>query len=173
MHEMSVGSFVPMLTSLSAVLDKGAEHARAKKIDPATLIGARLAPDMYTLDKQIELACDNATNGLALILGKEPPRFGGSAAGFDALKARVAKANAWFESLKARDFEGTEDRAISMPLMDKLVLEADGLSYLRDWVLPHFYFHVVTAYDILRHKGVEIGKRDYMGGVGRYIKQKR
>ena len=171
LYDMSVGTFVPMLTSLSEVLDKGAEHARVKGFDPAILVEGRLAPDMYPLWRQIEIACDTASTAIALLQSREPPKQGEIGRSFDALKERI---RVTLESLKAvapADLDGSETCDVTIPLPDlKAKFVFSGLEYLRDWSLPHFYFHVVTAYDILRHMGVEIGKKDYMSGVGRYIR---
>lgn len=171
-HAMAVETFVPMLQSLSIVLDRGAEHAKAKKFDPSVLVNARLAPDMFPLVMQVQIACDHAKGATARLAGQEPPRFEDTEQSFDELKARIAKTIDYVQSVHAAAFEGTEDREIKLPLpAANIVLELNGLQYLRDWEFPHFYFHVVTAYDILRHNGVEIGKREYMSHVGKYIRQ--
>lgn len=166
-------TFVPMLQSLSNILDKGAEHARASKSDPAALVNARLAPDMYTLAQQVQLACNHAKDATARVTGKEPPQFEDSERTLEELKARIAKTINYVESVRAAAFEGAEDRKITIPIPENdMEFEMNGLQFLRDWALPHFYFHVVTAYDILRHKGVDIGKRDYLSHVGGYIRQR-
>jgi hypothetical protein len=173
MHAISIETFVPMLRSLSNILDKGAQHAAAKKLDPAALVNGRLAPDMYPLVKQVQLACDHAKDSTARLMGKEPPRFEDNEQTIEQLKARIAKTIDYLQSAPAAAFEGAEDRDIKLSLPNGLSFEAKGFQYLRDWALAHFYFHVVTAYDILRHNGVDIGKRDYMGHVGAYIRQQR
>ena len=165
-------TFVPMLQSLSNILDKGAEHARAKNSDPASLVNARLAPDMYTLAQQVRLACNHAKDATARVTGKEPPQFDDSEQTLAELKARIAKTIAYVESVRAAAFEGAEDRKITIPIPENMEFEMNGLQFLRDWALPHFYFHVVTAYDILRHNGVDIGKRDYLSHVAGYIHQR-
>jgi len=169
-HTMAIDTFVPMLRSMSEILDKGAQHARAKKLDPASLVNARLALDMYPLAKQVQAACDQAKNSTARLAGTEPPTFEDSEQTLDELKARIAKTIDYLQKTRASAFEGAEDREIRIPLPNDLMLEMSGLQFLRDWSLPHFYFHVVTAYDILRHSGVEIGKRDYMSHVGSSIR---
>ncbi|MFZ0679281.1 DUF1993 domain-containing protein [Candidatus Binatus sp.] len=166
-------TFVPMLQSLSNILDKGAEHARASKSDPAALVNARLAPDMYTLAQQVQLACNQAKDATARLTGHEPPHFDDNEQTLEELKARIAKTVAYVESVRAAALEGAEDRKIIIPIPENdMEFEMNGLQFLRDWALPHFYFHVVTAYDILRHKGVDIGKRDYLSHVGGYIRQR-
>ncbi len=172
MYTMAVETFAPMLRSLSSLLDKGAEHARAAKSDPEALMEARLAPDMYTLAQQVQLASDHATGAIARLLGQEPPKFENNEKTFDDLRARIARAIEYVQRARESAFEGAEVREIRIPIPAMSIeFQMNGLQFLRDWALPHFYFHVVTAYDILRHKGVEIGKRDYMPHVGGYIRQ--
>ena len=165
--------FVPMLRSLSHVLDKGAEHASATKSDPAALLNARLAPDMYPLTQQVHLACDQARDTMARLSGQDAPQSENNEETLEELKARIAKTINYIESVREAAFEGAEDRKITIPIPENNIdFEMNGLQFLRDWALPHFYFHVVTAYDILRNNGVDIGKRDYMSGVGKYIRQR-
>jgi len=172
-YDLAARTFVPMLQSLSNILDKGAEHARAKKSDSATLVNARLAPDMYTLAQQVQLACDQAKSAIAHLTGKQAPQFEDNEQTLEELKARIAKTIAYVESVRAAAFEGAEDRKITIPIPENnLEFEMNGLQFLRDWALPHFYFHVVTAYDILRHNGVDIGKRDYLSHAAAYIRQR-
>jgi hypothetical protein len=172
LYTMAVETFVPMLGDLSSILDKAAQHARAKRLDATALVNARLAPDMFTLAQQVQIACDHAKNATARLIGDEPPRFEDTEKTLDELKARIAKTIAYVQSAPPAAFEGAEAREITIPLMEKLVLEVNGVQLLKDWSLPHFYFHVVTAYDILRNQGVEIGKRDYLGHVGPLIRQR-
>ncbi len=169
MHTMSVDTFVPMLESLSLILDKGAAHAKAAKLD---LVNARLAPDMYTLAQQVQLACDNACNGAARLCAQEPAEFADDETIIADLKVRIAKSVAYLKGLPASAFAGAEERDCSLPIPndDKLMIVMNGLQFLRAWALPHFYFHVVTAYDILRHNGVVIGKRDYLSQVGQFVR---
>jgi uncharacterized protein len=169
-HAMAIETFVPMLSTLSTLLDKGAEHASAKPIDAATLVSARLAPDMFPLVKQVQSACDHAKIAAARLTGREPPRFEDDEETLDQLKARIAKTIDYLKQTPATAFDGAEDRDIQLPLSDTMVFEMKGFQFLRDWALPHFYFHLVTAYDILRHCGVDIGKRDYLSHVGKYIR---
>ncbi len=172
LYAMAVETFVPMLRALSNILDKGAQHASAKKFDPAVLVTARLAPDMFPLVKQVQIACDHAKNATARLMGREPPRFEDSEQTLDELKTRIARTIDYLEGAPAAAFAGAEERDITVPLFNDLVLEVNGLQLLRDWALPHFYFHVVTAYNILRHNGVDIGKRDYLSHVGSAIRQR-
>lgn len=169
MHALAVGTFVPMLGTLTHLFEKAEEAGRGKKVDLASLAGSRLAPDMYPLSMQVQLACYHATTALARLRGEEPPPPPKDDATFGELGRLVEQTVRELEAVSDANLEGSEDRVIEMPLVDTMVFEATGLQFLRDWALPHFYFHVVTAYDILRHRGVEIGKRDFMRHVGRYI----
>jgi len=162
MHTMSVEAFVPTLTGLGKILDKAAQHASAKKFDPSVLVNARLAPDMFPLSKQVQIACDFAKGAAARLAGKEAPKFEDNEQTIDELKARVAKTLDYVKSFGPAAFEGAEDRDIKLSFPNGMSLEFKGLAFLRDWALPNFYFHAVTAYDILRHNGIEIGKRDYL-----------
>ena len=169
-YTMAIETYVPMLRSLSHVLDQGAEHARAKKSNAADLVNARLAPDMYSLAQQVRMACDQAKFSTARLSGQTAPQFEDNEKTFEELKARIAKTLEYVESVREAAFEAAEDRKITIPIPENNIVEMNGLQYLRDWALPHFYFHVVTAYGILRHNGVNIGKRDYMNQVAKYIR---
>jgi uncharacterized protein len=169
---MAIETFVPMLGDLARILDKAAQHASRERLDPAMLVNARLAPDMYPLVKQVQLACDHANGSTARFMGQEPPRFDDEERTLDDLKARIARTIDYLESARPAAFDGAEDRDIRIALPNDLVLEMDGVQFLKDWALPHFYFHLVTAYDILRHSGVEIGKRDYLSHVAGAIHQR-
>jgi hypothetical protein len=171
-YAMAIETYVPMLRSLSHVLDQGAAHASAKKSNAADLVNARLAPDMYTLAKQVQLACDQAGDSTARLSGQEAPQFENDEKTLEDLKTRIDKTLKFVESVRPDAFDGAEDRKITIPIPENNIeFEMNGLQYLRDWALPHFYFHVVTAYGILRHNGVNIGKIDYMNQVGKYIRQ--
>lgn len=171
-YKVLTESMLPMLQSLSAILDKAAQHAEAKKIDPAVLVSARLAPDMFPLSRQVQIACDSLKNAAAHLAGKEPRRFPDDEKTLEELKSRITNCIGYVQSFGATDYEGAGTRTITVPLIDKLVFETDGAHYLTDWAMPHFYFHVVTAYDILRHNGLEIGKRDYLAHIGRFIHER-
>jgi hypothetical protein len=170
MHAIAVETFVPMLRSLSKVLDKAADYASAKKIDSAVLVNARLAPNMFPLSRQIQIACDHAKNAVGRLAGQEPPRFEDNEQTLDELKARIAKTLDYVESIRPAALAGSEDRDIKVALPNGMVIDGKGLACVRDWAFPHFYFHVVTAYDILRHNGLEIGKRDYLSHAGSIVR---
>jgi uncharacterized protein len=169
MHAMAVGSFVPMLKNLSAILDKAADHAERERLD---LVNARLAPDMYTLAQQIQQACYYAGDSVSRLGGRPAaakPEVGTTLAD---LKAQIAGTIDLVGNVAASDFKGAEGRDCSIDIPNGLVIEMDGLRFLGSWSLPHFYFHVVTAYDILRHCGLSIGKMDYLSQVGGFIRPK-
>src|SRR3954469_4443228 len=168
-HSIITETMVPTLQSFSAILDKAIAYAEVRKIDPVVLASARLAPDMFPLTRQVQIACDMLKNAAAYLAGQEPQRFDDNEKTLDDLKARIAKCIGYVESFPASAYEGAETRKIVMPLIEKLVLETDGAQYLADWTIPHFYFPVATAYDILRHNGLDIGKRDYLAHVGKFV----
>jgi hypothetical protein len=163
MHAMSVGLFVPMLRNLGRVLDKGVASAAARHFEPAVLAGARLAPDMFPLTRQVQLACDFAKNSTARLAGQEPPRFEDTETTVEELKARIDRTIAWLGTVPPAALEGAEDRDVRVPLRNR-TLEKKGLPFLQEWALPNFYFHVTAAYAILRNQGVDVGKQDYLGG---------
>jgi hypothetical protein len=140
-------------------------HAQARKFDPLVLTAARLAPDMLPLTKQIQIACDGPKNGMARITGLEAPKFDDTETTFEELKARIAKTLAWLETMPADKLNGTEDKDITFPVGREATRTMKGEAYLKHWVLPNFFFHVTTAYAILRHNGVELGKSDYLAGA--------
>jgi uncharacterized protein len=172
LQTMSVDTFVPMLRSLSKIFDKALQHAKAKSFDGAVLANARLAPDMFPLIRQFQIACDTAKNGTARLMGREAPKFEDNEQTLEQLKARIDRTIDYLEKADRGALQGAEDRQVTIPLPKDLVLEMQGLEYLRDWMLPHFYFHVVTAYDILRHNGVDIGKFDYLSHAGSAIRKR-
>jgi len=151
-----------MLDNLSVVLDKGAAFAEAKKIEQSVLTGARLAPDMFALSRQVQIACDMIKGAAARLGGVEIPKHEDTETTFAELKARVAKVQAFLGSVPAANFAGSEDKAITLN-MRRGDLHFTGLDYLRYFVLPNFYFHLTTTYAILRHNGVELGKSDFLG----------
>lgn len=160
-YAMTVETFVPMLSQLSKLLDKAAEFATAKKIDASVLANARLAPDMFPLIKQVQLTSDFAKSGTARLAGIDPPKFEDNEQTLADLQVRIKKTIDFVSSVKADSFKGAEDRDIVIPLRDTK-LEFKGLPYLRNWALPNFYFHLTATYSILRHNGVEVGKRDFL-----------
>jgi hypothetical protein len=164
MSQASVPVFEIGLNALSVVLDKAAAHAAAKKIDPSVLLGWRIAPDMFALTRQVQVACDQAKNGMARIAGVEPPKFEDSETTFDQLKERIAKTVVFLKSLDAQAIDGSVDREITFPLGPNKGL-MKGADYLNHFVLPNFYFHRTAAYACVRACGVDVGKRDFIGAV--------
>ena len=162
LHRLATDTFVPMLQSLSGVLDKGAEHAKAHGLD---LVNARLAPDMFPLAKQVNIACHFVKNAMARLSGQPALIQGEPRASFAEFRAQIAEALNVVRSTPAAALEGAEGRDCTMELQSGMKLPMDGTQFMLAWALPNFFFHVVTAYDILRHNGVEIGKRDYMSGL--------
>jgi hypothetical protein len=163
MYQASVPTLIHSLKALSGVLDKGAKHAEAKGIDPAVLLGSRLYPDMFPLTRQVQIASDNAKGPAARLAGMEPPKFDDNEASFADLQARIAKTIDFLQTLKPAQIDGSEDRQVVLQ-MRAGPLEFKGQAYLLNFALPNFYFHCATAYAILRHNGVEIGKKDFLGG---------
>jgi hypothetical protein len=164
MYSLSAPVFVRMLRNLDGVLEKGAAYAAARKIEPSVLVNARLFPDMFPLAAQVRIAGDFAKGAVARLTGREPPKFEDNETTFEELRARVARTIAYVEDAAPAAFEGADTRKVTIKLRgeDKTF---DGATYLANIVLPNFYFHLTTAYDILRHNGVELGKRDFIGPV--------
>ncbi|MGZ8175069.1 MULTISPECIES: DUF1993 domain-containing protein [Methylobacter] len=162
MYQASIPVFVRMLDNLSGILDKAAAHAEAKKIDPAIFINARLAPDMFPLSRQVQIATDMVKGCAARLAGIEVPSYEDNETTFPELQARIAKTKAFIESVSASQVDGSEERKITLKFGSK-GLSFLGQAYLLDFVLPNFHFHLTTTYAILRHNGVEIGKKDYTG----------
>ena len=152
------------LNALSAVLDKAETYAKAKSIDPAVLLNTRLFPDMFAFTRQVQSACDQAKNGGARLAGIEPPRYEDNEKTIAELKARISKTVAFVKTLDAKKINESAEREITFPLGPNQG-HMKGADYLNHFVLPNFYFHLTTAYDILRHCGVEIGKRDFIGTI--------
>jgi hypothetical protein len=163
MHAATVTPMRHMLKSLKHVLAKGEAHCAARKIDPDVFLTARLYPDMLPLVKQVQIASDNAKGPAARLAAVEVPKFEDTEKTFADLQARIDKTIAFLETLEPAQFEGSEARDIVLQLRDRS-LEFKGAQYLSTFALPNFFFHVTTAYAILRHNGVEIGKQDYLGG---------
>jgi len=161
MYEASAPRFASMLNNLDAILAKAQAHATAKKIDPAVLLGSRLFPDMFPLMRQVQIATDHAKGAVARLAGVELPKYDDTEQSFEEIRARLAKTIAFVESFKAAQIDGSEGKEISLKVGGQ-ERSFDGMNYLIGFALPNFYFHLVTAYNILRHNGVEIGKRDYM-----------
>jgi uncharacterized protein len=164
MYQASVPSLIRSLNNLVGILEKGAESAETRKIDPTVLINSRLYPDMLPLVKQIQIAADIAKKGAARLAGVEPPKNEDTETTFPELIARLQSTIAFLETLTPEQIDGSEAKAISLPV-GKETMNFEGLPYLLSFVLPNVYFHVTTAYNILRHSGVAIGKMDFLGKV--------
>lgn len=164
MYQASVPVFVKTLGNLAAILDKAAGFAAAKKVDQSVLLGYRLAPDMLNLARQVQIATDHAKGAPARLAGMEPPSFEYTEASFAELKARIDKVIAFLGSLKPAQVDGSEEREVTLK-MGGNTLTYKGQPYLLHFALPNFFFHVTTAYGILRHCGVDLGKKDYIGQV--------
>ncbi len=162
MYQASIPAFVRMLGNLSAILDKAAAHAEAKKIAPAIFINARLAPDMFPLSRQVQIATDIVKGCAARLAGIEVPSYEDNEATFEELQARVAKTIAFLQSIRAEQIDGSEERDITVKFGSR-EFNFLGQAYLVDFVIPNFHFHLTSTYAILRHNGVDIGKMDYIG----------
>jgi uncharacterized protein len=162
MYQASVPVFLRILGNLSAILDKGLAHAEAKKIDPSVFVGARLAPDMHPLARQIQTACDAAKGAAARLAGIEVPSHPDTETTFAELQARIAKTVDFLKSVTPDQVDGSEERTIVLKIRGNDVT-FPGQAFLLFFALPNFFFHVTTAYDILRHNGVELGKMDFLG----------
>lgn len=163
-HAASVSVFAQYLDSLSAILTKAEVHAEAKKVAPEVMLGLRLAPDMFALARQVQVACDFAKNTAGRLAGAELPKFPDEEKTFGELQERIAKTKAFVTGLDAKAFDGAETRMIQFPMRGK-PHEMRGDAYLNSFALPNFYFHVTAAYAVLRANGVDLGKGDYMGKV--------
>jgi hypothetical protein len=162
LSSLTLNSFRQTLGALSGILDKTAAHCEAKKVDPAVLLGSRLYPDMFALTRQVQLACDFAKNCIGRLTG-EPPKFPDEEKTIPELKARIANTLAYIGSVKPADIDASETKDVTFPTGPQQTMTLKGDAYVLQVVLPNFYFHAATAYDILRHNGIEIGKRDFLG----------
>lgn len=163
MHSFSAAVFVRMLKSARTWLDKAAQFAEQKKFDTAVLVQARLAPDQFAFVRQIQIATDHAKGCSARLAGVDVPKFEDNEQTFDDLRARLDKTIAFIESLPKERFEGSDTREIVLP-SPRGERRFVGDAYLRNYVLPNFFFHVTTAYAILRHNGIDVGKADFLAG---------
>jgi hypothetical protein len=162
-YESSVVPFKKMLSNVEKWLERAAAHAQSKSFDVNVLVAARLAPDQYPLVRQIQAACDAAKFASARLAGKDPPKHPDTEQTIDDLRARLRTCVAWLDTLVPGDFAGAESRAVPLGFLEgKAMLGSD---YLRELALPNFYFHVTTAYAILRHNGVDLGKSDFIGAL--------
>ena len=163
-YQASIPVFIRMFGNLSAILDKAVAHAEANRIDPAVLLEARLAPDMYPLPRQVQIATDSAKGCGARLAGIEVPSFEDNETTFPQLQARIAKTLGFLQGIDPARFEGSAERPVTLKLPGQ-ELHLEGAVYLNAFVLPNFYFHLTTAYNLLRHQGVPLGKLDYLGGL--------
>jgi uncharacterized protein len=165
MSQASIPALTIGLNALNGVLEKAEAFAAAKKVDPSVLLSYRLAPDMFALTRQVQVATDLAKNGMARLAGVEPPKFEDNETSIEQLKARIGKAVAFLKSLDTKAIDSAADREITFPLGPNNKGHMKGDDYLNHFVLPNVYFHLTAAYAVLRHCGVEIGKRDYLGAI--------
>ena len=164
MYQASVPVFIRMLSNLKKLLEKGAAHAEAKKFDSSVLVNARLAPDMFALARQVQIAADNAKGCAARLSGAEIPKYEDTETTIPELLARLDKTIAFLKTIKPAQIDGSEDKAIVLK-SPRGEMNFTGINYLLHFALPNVYFHITTAYNILRHNGVEVGKMDFIGAA--------
>jgi uncharacterized protein len=164
LYDVSIPVFTLSLTNLAAILDKAASHAESKKVDPKVLCASRLIVDMLPLSSQVQIACDNAKGAAGRLAGVEIPKHADTEVTLDELKARVAKTLDFLKTIKPEQLQGAETKEIVLQF-PQTTLKFTGINYLTNFVLPNFFFHVTTAYALLRKNGVELGKRDFLGPV--------
>jgi hypothetical protein len=162
-HDATVPAFLQILGSLSGILSKAEAHCKAKNIQPEVLLGARLYPDMLPFAKQIQLVCDFSGKSCARLTQSEVPTTPDTEKTFDELKARLAKTIDYVKAFKPAQFDGAGSREVTFPVGPDKTLTLKGQQFLNNYAFPNFYFHAATAHGILRHNGVEIGKRDFLG----------
>jgi len=165
LSQSSLPVFEIGLNALSAILDKAVAFATARKIDPSVLLNSRLFPDMFPLVRQVQIVADQAKNGSARLAGIDPPRYQDDETTVDQLKTRIAKTIAYLKTIDPERIDASANREISFPLGPTDTAHMTGADYLYHFVLPNFYFHRTPAYAILRHCGVDLGKRDFLGGI--------
>lgn len=161
MHAITAPVFTRMLNNVAAILAKAEQQAKIKGYDPAVLLSSRLAPDMFPLTRQIQIATDHAKGCMARLAGHQPEALEDNETTFAQLQERVAKVIRLVEGYKASDLAGSETRDITIKIPN-MELKFSGLDYVNQWAMPNFYFHITTAYDILRSNGVELGKKDFL-----------
>jgi hypothetical protein len=164
MYQASIPVFLRNLTNLKAILEKGAADAEARKIEPSVFVNARLAPDMLALARQVQIATDTVKGAGARLAGVDVPSFEDTETTFPELQARLDKTIAFLKGLKAEQIDGSEERTITLKMRSGEV-NFTGQNYLLNFVLPNLFFHCTTAYAILRHNGVQVGKMDFLGGI--------
>ena len=162
-YEASVPAFLQILDSLSGLLIKAEAHCKTKNIAPEVLLGARLYPDMLPLSRQIQLACDFAAKGCARLTHSDVPSTPDTEKTFEELRQRLSKTSDYLKTFKPAQFEGADSRDVTFPAGPDRTITLKGQQFLNRYAFPNFYFHATTAHGILRHNGVEIGKRDYLG----------
>lgn len=162
-YDLTITQFAKTLQNLSACLGKAAEFAESKKIDGEVLLGSRLAPNQFNLLRQVQIACDTAKTGVARLTGKDAPAHEDNEKTIADAKARIEKVLAYLQTFSAKDFEGAEARHVSQPRWAGKYLT--GQEFALHHMIPNFFFHVTTAYSILRHNGVDLGKKDYLGAM--------
>jgi uncharacterized protein len=162
MYQASAPRFANVLRNLATILDKAQAHCEARKIDPLALTSFRLYPDMFAFTRQVQIACDTAKGAVARLAGAEIPKHEDSEHTFAELKSRIAKTIDFIESVRAERIDGAEEKEIVLAMRSG-ERRYKGMQYLLGFAYPNFYFHVTTAYNILRHNGVEIGKTDFIG----------
>jgi hypothetical protein len=162
MYQASVPAFVRALNNLASILEKGAAHAQARKIDESVLLGSRLFPDMFPLARQVQLVSDTAKSGAGRLAGAEFPAFEDKETTFQELLERIRKTVTYLQTLQPAQIDGSEEKTVTWQTRSS-TRSMQGLPYLMNHVLPNVHFHVTTAYAILRHNGVEIGKKDFLG----------
>jgi uncharacterized protein len=162
LYQASVPAFIRALNNLAAILEKGAAHAQARKIDDSVLLNSRLFPDMFPLVRQVQIATDTARSGAGRLAGVEFPAYEDKEATFQELALRIHNTIGFLQSLQPAQIDGAEDKTISWQTRSS-TKNMLGLPYLMNHLLPNVYFHVTTAYGILRHNGVELGKKDFLG----------
>lgn len=162
-YQTTIPAFINALNNLASILDKAVAHAEKKEIELDVLLNYRLAADMAALPKQIQIATDTAKGCGARLTGQEPPKYEDNESSFPELKSRIEKTVDYLKGLDFAQFEGAEERKVQLKLPNRTI-DFSGLNYVNHFVTPNFYFHVTTAYCILRHAGVPIGKMDYLGG---------
>jgi hypothetical protein len=164
LYQATIPVFEQTLTALDAFIDKASAHAAARKIEPSVLLGARLRPDMLPFVRQVQIVCDGAKNMTARVAGAEPPRFEDNEASFEDIKARIKKTRDYLGGIDSGDIDAGENREIVFPLGPNK-MKMKGADYVFHFALLNYFFHLTTAYDILRYSGVDIGKRDFLGAV--------
>jgi uncharacterized protein len=162
-YDATVPAFLQILGSLTGILTKAEAHSKARNIVPEVLLGARLYPDMLPFSKQIQLASDFAAKGCARLTGSEVPATPDTEKTFEELKQRLAKTIDYVKAFKPAQFEGADAREVTFPIGPTNTLTLKGQQFVNNFAFPNFYFHAATAHGILRHNGVEIGKRDFLG----------